>query len=163
MHGRVTDLSLLSEALSEVAAAELRDAESRPSTDSSPASFVGTSASAGASANVLEAGARAQAARAQATAGAQEGARARQESVQDDSQEADDSTEPPAADATPDADWTVSFEQFVASVLTEPLLVSFFEKRGDVRAAVAQLRSVRLNRQTSLSFSLPSGEAAAVL
>ena len=71
-----------------------------------------------------------------------------------------DEPQEPAADS---ADWAVSFEQFVASVLTEPLLVSFFERRADVSGAVAQLRSVRLNRQTSLSFSTSPAEAGGPL
>ena len=78
--------------------------------------------------------------------------------------EPDDAPPEPPAGSSDAADWAVSFEQFVASVLTEPLLVAFFEKRADVSGAVTQLRSVRLNRQTSLSFSTsPTAEASGVL
>ncbi|XP_037074433.1 LOW QUALITY PROTEIN: TBC1 domain family member 9-like [Pollicipes pollicipes] len=69
---------------------------------------------------------------------------------------------PSAAGRLPDADWAVSFEQFVASVLTEPPLVAFFEARADVVAAVSQLRNVRLTRQTSLSFSTSPAEVNAL-
>ena len=67
---------------------------------------------------------------------------------------------PGAGEEAPEADWAVSLEQFVASVLTEPLLVAFFERRADVTAAVTQLRSVRLNRQTSLSLGTSPPEAS---
>ncbi|XP_037090679.1 TBC1 domain family member 9-like, partial [Pollicipes pollicipes] len=70
---------------------------------------------------------------------------------------------PSAAGRLPDADWAVSFEQFVASVLTEPPLVAFFEARADVVAAVSQLRNVRLTRQTSLSFSTSPAEVNALV
>ncbi|XP_043218792.1 TBC1 domain family member 9-like isoform X3 [Amphibalanus amphitrite] len=79
-------------------------------------------------------------------------------SVLEDQEEA---TEPP--EAPTDADWAVSLEQFVASVVTEPMLVAFFEKRSDVKAAVMSLRSVRLNRQTSLSFGTSPNEASGLL
>lgn len=63
------------------------------------------------------------------------------------------SVQPPASPSPPslsspvespvNASWRVSFEQFVASLLTETVLTRFFEWRGDIGAAVAQLRSSR--------------------
>ncbi|RUS90405.1 hypothetical protein EGW08_001810 [Elysia chlorotica] len=58
----------------------------------------------------------------------------------------------PAAEATvvedrgrkPDADWSVSFEQLLASMLTESPLVDFFERIYDTTDAVASLRNRRL-------------------
>ncbi|OWF50762.1 TBC1 domain family member 9-like [Mizuhopecten yessoensis] len=51
----------------------------------------------------------------------------------------------------PDSDWSISFEQFIASMLTEPPLVEFFEKQTDVTEAVAKMRNRRLmKRQLSV-------------
>lgn len=51
----------------------------------------------------------------------------------------------------PDGDWSISFEQFIASMLTEPPLVEFFEKQMDVTESVAKLRNRRLmKRQVSV-------------
>ncbi|XP_067852059.1 TBC1 domain family member 9B-like isoform X2 [Heptranchias perlo] len=51
-----------------------------------------------------------------------------------------------------DADWSISFEQILASVLTEPALVSFFEKREEVGPKVAKCKSQRaMERQVSSS------------
>ena len=49
----------------------------------------------------------------------------------------------------PDSDWSISFEQFVASLLTEQPLVTFFEECTDVTEAVAKMRNRRLIRQMS--------------
>lgn len=45
----------------------------------------------------------------------------------------------------PDPDWSINFEQFLASMLTESHLVAIFEKETDVKALVNQYRSRRLN------------------
>uniref|UniRef100_UPI00398EBC47 TBC1 domain family member 9B isoform X2 n=1 Tax=Pristiophorus japonicus TaxID=55135 RepID=UPI00398EBC47 len=51
-----------------------------------------------------------------------------------------------------DAAWSISFEQILASVLTEPALVGFFEKRGEVGPKVAKCKSQRaMERQVSSS------------
>ncbi|XP_059506547.1 TBC1 domain family member 9B-like isoform X1 [Stegostoma tigrinum] len=51
-----------------------------------------------------------------------------------------------------DLDWSISFEQILASVLTEPALVGFFEKRVDVRPKIAKCKSQRvMERQVSSS------------
>lgn len=51
----------------------------------------------------------------------------------------------------PDSDWSISFEQFIASMLTEPPLVEFFEKHTDVTESVAKVRNRRLmKRQLSV-------------
>eukprot|EP00061_Rhincodon_typus_P016991 g45483.t1 len=42
-----------------------------------------------------------------------------------------------------DMDWSISFEQILASVLTEPALVGFFEKRVDVGPKIAKCKSQR--------------------
>ncbi|XP_060086343.1 TBC1 domain family member 9-like [Ylistrum balloti] len=47
----------------------------------------------------------------------------------------------------PDSDWSISFEQFIASMLTEPALVEFFEKHTDVTESVAKMRNRRLMKR----------------
>ncbi|KAK7098501.1 hypothetical protein V1264_002777 [Littorina saxatilis] len=50
----------------------------------------------------------------------------------------------------PDENWSISFEQFLASMLTEGPLVSYFERIHDVSDSVARMRNRRLiTRQTS--------------
>ena len=53
-------------------------------------------------------------------------------------------TDSPKNTSKPDADWSVSFEQLLASMLTEPPLVDFFERIYDTTDAVASLRNRRL-------------------
>ncbi|XP_078407283.1 TBC1 domain family member 9B-like isoform X3 [Cetorhinus maximus] len=54
--------------------------------------------------------------------------------------------------STMDADWSISFEQILASVLTEPALVGFFEKRVVVGPKIAKCKSQRVvERQVSSS------------
>ncbi|XP_067900123.1 TBC1 domain family member 9B-like isoform X2 [Heterodontus francisci] len=54
--------------------------------------------------------------------------------------------------STIDMDWSISFEQILASVLTEPALVRFFEKRVDVGPKIAKCKSQRaMERQVSSS------------
>ncbi|MBN3278746.1 TBC9B protein, partial [Polyodon spathula] len=64
--------------------------------------------------------------------------------------------------STLDADWSISFEQILASILTETPLVDFFEKRKDIRIKIADCKSQRtIERQVSSSsdceLSLLSG------
>lgn len=42
-----------------------------------------------------------------------------------------------------DNDWTITFEQFLASVLTEHALVQYFEKPVDITARIANAKNVR--------------------
>lgn len=49
-----------------------------------------------------------------------------------------------------DVEWSISFEQFLASMLTESAIVKYFEQQYDVTDAVARMRNRRLlMRQTS--------------
>ncbi|KAK6973003.1 TBC1 domain family member 9B [Biomphalaria glabrata] len=51
----------------------------------------------------------------------------------------------------PDMDWSISFEQFLASMLTEPPLVDYFERIYDTTDAVAALRNRRLTARATSS------------
>lgn len=54
--------------------------------------------------------------------------------------------------SAPDGDWSISFEQVLASLLTEPPLVNYFEKKHDIRFKMAICRSQRaVERQISSS------------
>ncbi|XP_014442954.1 TBC1 domain family member 9B isoform X2 [Tupaia chinensis] len=59
----------------------------------------------------------------------------------------------PAAPARPggsvDADWCISFEQILASILTESVLVSFFEKRVDIGRKIKDQKKVERQFSTS--------------
>lgn len=58
----------------------------------------------------------------------------------------------------PDSDWSISFEQFIASMLTEPPLLEYFEKTVDITDDIAKMRNRRLlNRQQS-SFDIQSSK-----
>lgn len=51
----------------------------------------------------------------------------------------------------PDEGWSISFEQFLASMLTEGALVNYFEKIHDVSDPIARMRNRRLvTRQASV-------------
>lgn len=50
-----------------------------------------------------------------------------------------------------DSNWTITFEQLLASMLTEHALVNYFEQQVDLTPAIARFRSRRLLRQTSSS------------
>uniref|UniRef100_A0A8C5BXA3 TBC1 domain family, member 9 (with GRAM domain) n=1 Tax=Gadus morhua TaxID=8049 RepID=A0A8C5BXA3_GADMO len=51
-----------------------------------------------------------------------------------------------------DSDWSITFEQMLASVLTEPPLVDYFEKKGDIQTKMAACKAQRnVERQTSSS------------
>ena len=55
--------------------------------------------------------------------------------------------------ASMDLTWSITFEQFLASMLTEPPLVQFFERRDDISASVERFRNRRLTEPGSLSTS----------
>ncbi|CAG5123665.1 unnamed protein product, partial [Candidula unifasciata] len=57
----------------------------------------------------------------------------------------------PSASSTDD--WSITFEQLLASILTEPPLVDFFERIYDTTDAVAALRSQRLATKVPASTS----------
>lgn len=53
-----------------------------------------------------------------------------------------------------DDGWSVSFEQFLASVLTEQVLCEFFDRKYDIMETVTKLRSRHaVERQTSSTSS----------
>uniref|UniRef100_A0A7N6AT54 TBC1 domain family member 9 n=1 Tax=Anabas testudineus TaxID=64144 RepID=A0A7N6AT54_ANATE len=52
-----------------------------------------------------------------------------------------------------DKDWAITFEQFLASVLTEQALVHYFEKPVDVTARITNAKNVRKVGRTLLSTS----------
>ena len=59
-----------------------------------------------------------------------------------------------ASSCLPDADWYITFEQFLASILTEPALVDFFEKQIDIMPSIDRYRNRRLlERSSSISVS----------
>lgn len=54
--------------------------------------------------------------------------------------------------SAPDADWSITFEQVLASMLTEPVLVDYFERKRDILAKMAACKMQRaVERQTSSS------------
>jgi hypothetical protein len=54
-----------------------------------------------------------------------------------------------------DIDWSISFEQFLASMLTEPALVRYFERPMDLHDAIDKTRNRRLlMRQQSAPFEM---------
>ncbi len=50
-----------------------------------------------------------------------------------------------------DADWAITFEQFLASVLNESCLVDFFDKKIDVRENLKKYGDTKMERQPSVS------------
>lgn len=57
---------------------------------------------------------------------------------------------PSQAHSKPDSDWSISFEQFIASMLTEQPLVDYFERKVDITEDIAKMRNRRLlTRQQS--------------
>ncbi|XP_054648391.1 TBC1 domain family member 9B isoform X2 [Dunckerocampus dactyliophorus] len=53
-----------------------------------------------------------------------------------------------------DADWSITFEQVLASMLTEPPLVDYFERKRDIQAKMAACKAQRaVERQTSSASS----------
>ncbi|TRY93970.1 hypothetical protein DNTS_021122 [Danionella cerebrum] len=54
--------------------------------------------------------------------------------------------------SAPDADWSITFEQVLASFLTETPLVDYFEKKHDIQNKITACKSLRaVERQTSSS------------
>lgn len=54
--------------------------------------------------------------------------------------------------SVPDADWSITFEQVLASFLTETSLVDYFEKKHDIQSKMMACKSLRaVERQTSTS------------
>lgn len=54
--------------------------------------------------------------------------------------------------STIDGDWSITFEQVLASLLTEPALVDYFEKKGDIQTKMAACKAQRaVERQMSSS------------
>lgn len=54
--------------------------------------------------------------------------------------------------SAPDADWSITFEQVLASMLTEPALVDYFEKKQDIQSKMAACKTQRaVERQISSS------------
>ncbi|KAM9850393.1 TBC1 domain family member 9B isoform 2-T2 [Aulostomus maculatus] len=52
--------------------------------------------------------------------------------------------------STLDADWSITFEQVLASLLTEPTLVDYFERKRDIQVKMAVCKAQRVvERQTS--------------
>lgn len=76
-------------------------------------------------------------------------------SAQQDSDISDQSADlqnksPSQAHSKPDSDWSISFEQFIASMLTEQPLVEYFERKVDITEDIAKMRNRRLmTRQQS--------------
>ena len=50
---------------------------------------------------------------------------------------------------TDDSDWSVTFEQFLASVLNESVLVDYFDRKIDLRIGLEKINLGRLTRQES--------------
>ncbi|XDV37743.1 hypothetical protein PO909_007300 [Leuciscus waleckii] len=57
--------------------------------------------------------------------------------------------------SAPDADWSITFEQVLASFLTETSLVDYFEKKHDIQSKIKACKSLRaVERQISTSSDL---------
>jgi len=56
--------------------------------------------------------------------------------------------------------WSITFEQFLASMLTEQPLIDYFESQMDMMAAIERFRNRRLQRQTSVSSPVVSRDSA---
>ena len=64
------------------------------------------------------------------------------------------------ATGKPDSDWSITFEQFLASVLTEQDLVEYFERQVDVHSAIEKYRNRRLiERQNSYLGTPPNSNS----
>uniref|UniRef100_A0A672NHI6 TBC1 domain family member 9B n=1 Tax=Sinocyclocheilus grahami TaxID=75366 RepID=A0A672NHI6_SINGR len=56
--------------------------------------------------------------------------------------------------SAPDADWSITFEQVLASFLTETSLVDYFEKKHDIQSKMTACKSLRaVERQTSTTIT----------
>lgn len=60
------------------------------------------------------------------------------------------------SNATSEATWSITFEQFVASMLTESALVSFFEKQHDLSLKVSTHQQRKYSRQVSSPPASPN-------
>ena len=56
----------------------------------------------------------------------------------------DDSKSAREAGAKVDVEWSITFEQYLASMLTEPPLVKYFEERVDLAPSIEKFRNRRL-------------------
>ncbi|KAM9795001.1 TBC1 domain family member 9B [Neosynchiropus ocellatus] len=62
----------------------------------------------------------------------------------------------PRYGSVPDSGWSISFEQVLASMLTESPLVDYFERKGDIRSKMAACGLQRgAERQTSYEYESP--------
>lgn len=59
------------------------------------------------------------------------------------------------AGGTVDTDWCISFEQILASILTESVLVNFFEKRVDIGLKIKDQKKVERQFSTSSDHEPP--------
>ncbi|XP_028574086.2 TBC1 domain family member 9B isoform X2 [Podarcis muralis] len=58
--------------------------------------------------------------------------------------------------STIDTDWSISFEQILASMLTETVLVNYFEKKVDVAQKIKEQKKVERQFSTSSDYELTS-------
>ena len=73
-------------------------------------------------------------------------------------QSVSESTTTKSSTAQLDMDWAITFEQFMASVFTEPALVKYFESQYEISPAIERFRNRRLLvRPNSISESPPKG------
>ncbi|XP_063148290.1 TBC1 domain family member 9B [Candoia aspera] len=57
---------------------------------------------------------------------------------------------------TIDTDWSISFEQILASILTESVLVNYFEKKTDVTQKIKEQRKIERQFSSSSDYELSS-------
>ncbi|XP_078509668.1 TBC1 domain family member 9B isoform X2 [Lissotriton helveticus] len=62
----------------------------------------------------------------------------------------------PRYGSTIDADWSISFEQILASILTEAPLVDYFEKKVDIRQNIKQQKKMERQISSSSDYELSS-------
>ncbi|XP_029439110.1 TBC1 domain family member 9B isoform X2 [Rhinatrema bivittatum] len=55
-----------------------------------------------------------------------------------------------------DTDWSISFEQILASMLTEAALVNYFEKKVDINQKIKEQKKVERQISSSSDYELPS-------
>nr|XP_056721310.1 TBC1 domain family member 9B isoform X1 [Euleptes europaea] len=58
--------------------------------------------------------------------------------------------------STIDTDWSISFEQILASVLTETALVNYFEKKNDIMQKIKEQKKVERQYSSSSDYELSS-------
>lgn len=58
--------------------------------------------------------------------------------------------------STIDTDWSISFEQILASILTETALVNYFEKKADIMQKIKEQKKVVRQISSSSDYELPS-------